>query len=103
VRIYQQIILQRTIVSYYRQKKNSFVFRNDAETSLRLRQERLKRNEALEKRVNEMKAKLSAPNKQSILTLLMTKYRRPFYIGLFTIFTGSIFFYKFITSNDRTR
>ena len=82
-------------------------FRNDAETSLRLRQERLKRNEALEKKVNQMKAKLHAQttqnNNQSILTLLMTKYRRQFYIGLFTVFTGSIFFYKFLTSNDRTR
>jgi hypothetical protein len=84
------------------------LFRNDVETSLRLRQERLKRNEVLGKKVNEMKAKLNAQsstsnNNQSILTLLMTKYRRPFYIGLFTIFTGSIFFYKFLTSNDRTR
>jgi hypothetical protein len=78
------------------------VFRNDFETSLRLRQERVKRNEALEKKVNEMKAKLHEQPPSSILTLLMTKYRRPFYIGLFTILTGSIFFYKFITSNDRT-
>jgi hypothetical protein len=91
-------------------KSNFYIFRNNnnVETSLRLRQERLKRNEVLEKKVNEMKAKLheqSSTNKNnntSILKLLMTKYRRPFYIGIFTIFTGSIFFYKFITSYDRT-
>lgn len=85
------------------------LFRNkDAETSLRLRQERLKRNEALEKKVNEMKAKLhdqssTTKNQTSIFTLLMTKYRRPFYIGLLTVLTGSIFFYKLTMSNDRTR
>ncbi len=80
------------------------IFRNDVATSLRLRQERLKRNEVLEKKVNEMKARLhekSTTSNTSILTFLMTKYRRPFYIGLFTLLTGSIFFYKFLTSNDR--
>ncbi|UJR07765.1 hypothetical protein I4U23_012048 [Adineta vaga] len=82
---------------------------NDTETSLRLRQERLKRNEGIEKKVNEMKAKLhqQSPvlneNKDtSILSLLFTKYRRPFFFGLITILTGSIFLYKFTKSNDRT-
>jgi hypothetical protein len=84
-------------------------FRNDEETSLRLRQERLKRNEGIEKRVNEMKAKLHdhttssfSNNNTSIFTLLTTKYRRPFFIGLLTLFTGSIFLYKTLWSNDRT-
>jgi len=61
------------------------------------------------KKINEMKAKLHEQpspslfnNQTSILTVLMTKYRRPFYIGLFTLLTGTIFFYKFLTSNDET-
>ena len=89
-----------------------FAFRNDVETSLRLRQERLKRNEALEKKVNEMKAKLheQSPSSHlndgkntSILSVLLTKYRRPIFFGLITLVTGSIFFYKFTKSNDRAQ
>ncbi|CAF1201254.1 unnamed protein product [Adineta steineri] len=84
---------------------------NDTETSLRLRLERLKRNEAIEKKVNEMKAKLHEQTQPSslhhnkntsILTLLLTKYRRPFFIGLFTLLTGSICLYKFSMNSDRT-
>ncbi|CAF1092986.1 unnamed protein product [Adineta ricciae] len=85
---------------------------NDVETSLRLRQERLKRNEALEKKVNEMKAKLheQSPSSHlndgknmSILSVLLTKYRRPIFFGLITLVTGSFFLYKFTKSNDRTQ
>jgi hypothetical protein len=83
-----------------------YFIRNDAETSLRLREERLKRNEVIGKKVTDMKAKLNDPslfnNNSSFLTLLMTKYRRPFFIGLFTLLTGSIFLFKFATTNDRT-
>jgi hypothetical protein len=83
-----------------------FQFRNNAETSLRLRQERLKRNENIEKKVNEMKAKLleqshSSASPNSILKFL-TKYRNTFLIGLFALLTGSVLFYKFNTNNDRT-
>lgn len=87
-----------------------FLFSNDAETSLRLREERLKRNEEIERKVNSMKSKLreqsTSINNNSNLSIIkhfLTKYQRQFYIGLLTIFTGSIFFYKFLASNDRTR
>lgn len=86
---------------------------SNAETSLRLREERLKRNEILEKKIHEMKSKLheqssssSLLKKNSSFSLmqdLLSKYRRPFCIGLLTIFTGSFFFYKFYTGHDRTR
>lgn len=101
---------------FERRRRNSFPFdkigffsRNkDVETSLRLRNERLKRNEALGKKIQEIKTRsneqtLAKQNPTSIFTFWMNKYRRPFYIGLLTIFTGSIFFYKFVTSNERTR
>ncbi|CAF1478672.1 unnamed protein product [Rotaria sordida] len=87
---------------------------NDAETSLRLREERLKRNEGIKKKIDEIKAKLDEKpsslssslfnnnNNESILTILMTKYRRHFFIGLLTLVTGSIFLYKFVRISDRT-
>lgn len=82
----------------------------DVETSLRLRDERLKRNENLEQKINSMKSKLreqsTTINNNSNLSIIkhfLTKYQRQFYIGLLTVFTGSIFFYKFLASNDRTR
>ena len=88
-----------------------FSFRDDIETSLRLREERLKRNESIKKKVDEIKAKLyeqsssnssslfNNRNKTSILTL-MTKYRRPFFIGLLIFVTGSFFLYRFVKVND---
>ena len=85
------------------------LFRNDSETSLRLRQERLKRNEVIEKKLQAMKSKLnhqssvSSSSDPSILTLLITRYRRPFFLGLFTILTGSVFLYKFLASHERAR
>jgi hypothetical protein len=81
----------------------------DAETSLRLRHERLSRNEAIEKKLNEMKAKLhqqspptsplSPSDNASLFTLLTTKYRRPIFIGLLTVITGSLLAYKFVYNN----
>ncbi|CAF1464633.1 unnamed protein product [Adineta ricciae] len=78
----------------------------DVETSLRLRQERLVRNENLEKKVNDLKAKLqrqNSYNETTLFTLLTTKYRRPFLIGILTIFTGTFFLYKFAFGSNRNR
>lgn len=83
------------------------------ETSLRLREERLKRNEGIKKKVDDIKAKLdrkspnvSSPvfnnNSLSSLTCFMTKYRRHIFVGLLTLITGSIFLYKVVKNNDRT-
>ncbi|CAF3534909.1 unnamed protein product [Rotaria socialis] len=89
---------------------HSLETKNDAETSVRLREERLKRNEGLKKKIDEIKSKLDDKssllnnnnnNNSSILSLLMTRYRRHFFIGLLTLFTGSIFLYKFVRTNDR--
>ncbi|CAF3844938.1 unnamed protein product [Rotaria magnacalcarata] len=87
---------------------HSLETKNDAETSVRLREERLKRNEGLRKKIDEIKSKLDDKssllnnnNNPSILSLLMTRYRRHFFIGLLTLFTGSIFLYKFVRTNDR--
>ncbi|CAF2242192.1 unnamed protein product [Rotaria magnacalcarata] len=75
---------------------------HDVETSLRLRQERLTRNDAIEKKVNEMKTKLHEQSSSmftnndgtSLFKLLTTKYRRPVFIGILTLFTGSLMLYK---------
>ncbi|CAF2946591.1 unnamed protein product [Rotaria sp. Silwood2] len=82
---------------------------HDVETSLRLRQERLIRNEAIEKKVNEIKTKLqqqpssilTTNNETSLFKLLTTQYRRPLFIGILTLFTGSLMLYKYAFSNDR--
>ncbi len=74
------------------------------ETSLRLRQERLLRNEAIEKKVKELKIKLhpqSSYNEMTLFTLLTTKYRRPLLIGILTLFTGSFFFFKYASIYNR--
>ncbi|CAF4693516.1 unnamed protein product, partial [Rotaria sp. Silwood1] len=81
---------------------------HDVETSLRLRQERLTRNEAIEKKVNEMKTKLHQQsssmlitnNEPSLFRIVTTHYRRPLFIGILTLFTGSLMLYKYVSSND---
>ena len=86
-------------------------YRHDVETSLRLRQERLTRNEAIEKKVNEIKTKLHqqsssivTPNNQtSLINSLTTKYRGPLLIGILTVLTGSFLFYKYGAYTDRNR
>ncbi|CAF4303089.1 unnamed protein product [Rotaria socialis] len=82
---------------------------HDVETSLRLRQERLTRNDAIGKKVNEMKTKLREQSSSmftnndgtSLFKLLTTKYRRPVFIGILTLFTGSLMLYKYTSNNDR--
>ncbi|CAF1008494.1 unnamed protein product, partial [Didymodactylos carnosus] len=75
------------------------------DTSLRLRTERLKRNEIIEKKVQDIKEKLRQNEQQpvkkltnSIFTLFSSKNRRPLLIyGIVSLLTltGTIFFYKF--------
>ncbi|CAF1432446.1 unnamed protein product [Adineta steineri] len=77
----------------------------DVETSLRLRQERLLRQETLERKVHDLKNKFqrqSSYNEATLFTLLTTKYRYPFLIGIFSIFTGSFLLYKYASSNNRS-
>ncbi|CAF0944826.1 unnamed protein product [Rotaria sordida] len=82
---------------------------HNVETSLRLRQERLLRNEAIEKKVNEIKSKLhrqtpsifTTNNETSLFTLLTTKYRGPLLIGILTFVTGSMILYKYASNSDR--
>ena len=74
------------------------------EISLRRRQE----HEAIEKQVNEIKTRLhqqssstlTTNNETSLFGLLMTKYRRPVYIGIVTLFTGSLLLYKYASYNN---
>ncbi|UJR38381.1 hypothetical protein I4U23_031051 [Adineta vaga] len=78
----------------------------DVETSLRLRQERLVRNEDLERKVNDLKTKFhrqSSYNEATLFSLLTTKYRRPFFIGVLTVLTGTFLLYKYAFSSNRNR
>lgn len=71
------------------------------------------RNEVMEKKINEIKAKLhqqsstqitSTTNDEiSLLNLLTTRYRRPLFIGILSIFTGSLLLYKYVFINDRNQ
>ncbi len=87
-------------------------YRHDVETSLRLRQERLTRNEAIGKKVNEIKTKLHQQSssilttnnhQSSLFNSLTTKYRGPLIIGILTVITGSFLFYKYGAYTDRNR
>lgn len=65
-------------------------------------------------KVNEIKTKLnqqsssssvlSTNNQTSLFYFLRTKYRRPLFIGIFTLFTGSLLLlYKYASSTNHNR
>ena len=83
-----------------------------------MRQERLTKNENLQKKIDEIKARLREQDNGgsslinsnggqwlnfSILTGFVSKYRRGLLLGLVTVLTGSVCLYKSFYSSDRSR
>lgn len=66
---------------------------------------RVRENENIEKKVNEIKNKINHQpplnNETTLFNFLTTKHRRSLYIGLFTFFTGSLLLYKYVSNNNR--
>jgi hypothetical protein len=95
-------------------RSTSVSFSDDTGTSVRLRDERLQRNAAIEKKLKEMKSKLNDTNKPSavdvvrgwrasVLVPLLSTYRRPVLVGLVAIVLGSVWFYRLVANDDRAR
>ena len=63
----------------------------------------------IEKKVNDIKASLhrktilASHKEMSLYQLWITRYRRPLFIGLFTIVTGSLLWYKYAANNDHNQ